>query len=146
MLTNYLELEKLRFADAFEYEFIVDPELEPDLVEIPTMILQPFVENAIWHGILHIPAKGKIRIMFARIGDRVLCTIEDNGIGRARSAALRKMDKQHYSRGLQITRDRLQLYNSRFNMDASFDIEDLNDGSGNATGTRVNIWFPYVHE
>ncbi|NLR65532.1 histidine kinase [Chitinophaga varians] len=146
MLTNYLELEKLRFADAFEYEFVVDPELEQDFVEIPTMILQPFVENAIWHGILHIPDQGKIRIMFARVGDRVLCTIEDNGIGRAKSAALRKMDTQHYSRGLQITRDRLQLYNSRFNMDASFDIEDLNDGAGNATGTRVNIWFPYVHE
>ncbi|WP_211999931.1 sensor histidine kinase [Chitinophaga sp. HK235] len=146
MLTNYLELEKLRFTDQFEYQFIIDPTLELDLVEIPTMILQPFVENAIWHGILHTRTKGKITITFSRKEDRVLCSVEDNGVGREKSAALRKMEKQHYSRGLQITRDRLQLYNSRFNVDASFDIEDLTDEAGNPTGTRVNICFPYVEE
>ncbi|CAL1520516.1 two-component regulator propeller domain-containing protein [Chitinophaga sp. MM2321] len=147
MLTNYMELEKLRFADQFEYHIIIDPQLDADMVEIPTMIIQPFVENAIWHGLLHIKTKAKLIITFQVVDDRVLCTVEDNGVGREKATALKSMNKQrHHSRGLQITRDRLHLYNSMFNVAASFDIEDLTDGAGNATGTRVNLWFPLVEE
>jgi hypothetical protein len=79
--------------------------------------------------------------------DRILCTIEDNGIGRERSAALKQQSGYtHASRGLQITRDRLSLYNSRFNVDASFNIEDLYDAEGRPCGTRVNLWFPLVED
>ncbi|WP_160713848.1 sensor histidine kinase [Chitinophaga solisilvae] len=146
MLVNYMELEKLRFTDQFEYHVVIDDNLDADLVEIPTMIMQPFVENAIWHGLLHIKSKGKLTITFSILHRMVLCTIEDNGIGRAQSAAMKNNREQHHSRGLQITRDRLQLYNSRFNVDASFDIEDLTDSWGRPTGTRVNLWFPLVEE
>ena len=68
-----------------------------------------------------------------------MCTIEDNGIGREKAAALRTGDG-HHSRGVQITQDRLALYNKRFNLDMTFDIEDL------PTGTRVNVWFPLDEE
>ncbi|PSL48704.1 two component regulator with propeller domain [Chitinophaga niastensis] len=147
VLENYMELEKLRFADEFEYNIIIDPLLDTEMVEIPTMIIQPFVENAIWHGLLHEKTKGKLTITFRLVNDRVLCTIEDNGIGREKSAAMKRMNKPlHQSRGLQITRDRLSLYNSRFNVDASFDIEDLVDEDGRGIGTRVNLWFPLVEE
>jgi hypothetical protein len=147
VLENYMELEKLRFTDEFEYEIIVDPLLDAHMVEVPTMIIQPFVENAIWHGLLHEKSKGKLTITFQKVEDRIRCTIEDNGIGREKSAAMKRVNKpRHQSRGLQITRDRLSLYNSRFNVDASFDIEDLTDEEGKATGTRVNLWFPLVEE
>ncbi|MEZ2446201.1 two-component regulator propeller domain-containing protein [Chitinophaga sp. RCC_12] len=147
VLENYMELEKLRFSDEFEYEIIVDPTLDANMVDVPTMIIQPFVENAIWHGLLHDKGKGKVTITFKKVDDRILCTIEDNGIGREKSAAMKRLSKpRHQSRGLQITRDRLSLYNSRFNVDASFDIEDLTDEEGKALGTRVNLWFPFVEE
>ncbi|MBO9733015.1 MAG: histidine kinase [Chitinophaga sp.] len=147
VLENYMELEKLRFTDEFEYEIIVDPSLDPHMVEVPTMIIQPFVENAIWHGLLHEKGKGKVTIIFNKVDNRIRCTIEDNGIGREKSAAMKRVNKpRHQSRGLQITRDRLSLYNSRFNVDASFDIEDLTDEEGKAMGTRVNLWLPLIEE
>ncbi|SFW88474.1 ligand-binding sensor domain-containing protein [Chitinophaga sancti] len=139
MLENYIELEKLRFEDQFDCDIRIDDELDPDYMDIPTMILQPFVENAIWHGLLHKKERGMLRISFTKEIDRILCTIEDNGIGREKAAALRTGD-EHHSRGVQITQDRLALYNKRFNLDMTFDIEDL------PTGTRVNVWFPLDEE
>lgn len=141
MLENYLELEKLRFADQFSYEITIDDELDADYTDIPTMVLQPFVENAIWHGLLHKKEKGNVSIAFHKVKDRVVCIIEDDGIGRIGAAALRQQSG-HNSKGLQITRDRLALYNKRFNLDATFDIEDLFDEEGQACGTRINVWFP----
>ncbi len=147
MLENYMELEKLRFADQFNYETIIDPAIDADFTEIPTMIIQPFIENAIWHGLLHKKEQGKLLLTFTKMQDRILCTIEDNGIGREKSAALKQISGfTHSSRGLQITRDRLSLYNSRFNMDASFDFEDMVDEEGQPSGTRVNLWFPLVED
>lgn len=143
MLENYMELEKLRFADQFSYDITISQELEVDFIEIPSMILQPFVENAIWHGLLHKKEQGTLHIVFEQKGDRLLCTIQDDGIGRDRSAAIKQQNGQtHHSRGLQITRDRLSLYNSRFNMDASFEIVDLKTQEGTSLGTQVNIWIP----
>ncbi|MFY0253557.1 two-component regulator propeller domain-containing protein [Chitinophaga sp. 30R24] len=147
VLENYMELEKLRLTDEFEYTIQIDPSLDANMIEIPTMIIQPFVENAIWHGLVHEKGKGRLVIKFKKVNDRILCTIEDNGIGREKAAAMQRANKpRHQSRGLQITRDRLSLYNSRFNVDACFDIEDLVDEGGKAKGTRVNIWFPLVEE
>ncbi|HVI47021.1 MAG TPA: two-component regulator propeller domain-containing protein [Chitinophaga sp.] len=147
MLTNYMELEKLRFTDQFEYFIHIDPELDADLVEIPTMIMQPFIENAIWHGLLHLKTKGRLIISFRKENDRVLCTIEDNGMGREYSLALKNANRPEYdSKGLQITRDRLQLYNNRYKVDAGFNIEDLINEVGEPVGTRINLWFPLVEE
>ncbi|SHM21666.1 Two component regulator propeller [Chitinophaga jiangningensis] len=143
MLENYMELEKLRFTDQFEYKIIIDPKLDADMVEIPTMIVQPFVENAIWHGLVHKKEKGRVTITFEEAPGRILCTIEDNGVGREKSAAIKQMQgHSHHSRGLQITRDRLAIYNSRFHVQAGFEIEDLYDSECKAAGTRVVLWFP----
>jgi ligand-binding sensor domain-containing protein/two-component sensor histidine kinase len=143
MMENYLELEKLRFGDQFSYSITVDALLDPDFTDIPTMILQPFVENAIWHGLLHKKEEGRLAITFHKMGEKVLlCVIEDNGIGREKAAAQRQPDNEHHSRGLQITQDRLALYNRRFDLDATFDMEDLYDEDGLPCGTRVNVWFP----
>jgi LytS/YehU family sensor histidine kinase len=142
MLENYLELEKLRFGDQFSYDITVDDALDADFTDIPTMILQPFVENAIWHGLLHKKGDGRLSITFYQQEGSLLCVIQDNGIGRERAAAQRQQGDEHHSRGLQITRDRLALYNRRFNLDKTFDIEDLYDETGQSCGTRVNVWFP----
>jgi ligand-binding sensor domain-containing protein/two-component sensor histidine kinase len=143
MLENYLELEKLRLDNKFDYEISVDPALDSDFVEIPAMVLQPFVENAIWHGLLHKKGKGLLRICFIRKNGQIHVTIEDNGIGREAATSIKQQSHPtHVSRGLQITKDRLQIYNSRFNLDASFDIDDREDEHGGVSGTRVNLWFP----
>jgi ligand-binding sensor domain-containing protein len=143
MLENYLELEKLRFADQFTYSIEVDESLDADFTDIPTMVLQPFVENAIWHGLLHKKEKGQVKITFHKIRDKVLCVVLDDGIGREGAAAFRQQAGDgHHSRGLQITQDRLTL----FNLDASFNIEDLYDEAGKPCGTKVNIWFPLNEE
>ncbi|RPE14164.1 hypothetical protein EGT74_11850 [Chitinophaga lutea] len=143
MLENYLELEKLRLDNKFDYRIDVDPALDSDFVEIPAMVLQPFVENAIWHGLLHKEEKGLLHIAFIRENGQIHVVIEDDGIGRDAATIIKQQSHPaHVSRGLQITKDRLQIYNSRFNLDASFDIEDLRDAAGKPSGTRVNLWFP----
>ncbi|RAJ04286.1 two component regulator with propeller domain [Chitinophaga skermanii] len=147
MLENYLALEKLRLADQFSYRIEVDTSLDQDFTEIPAMVIQPFVENAIWHGLQHKKNGGWLHISFYKVEQKIRCVIEDNGIGRKAATALKQMNGQvHLSKGLQITSDRLSLYNSRFGMNASFDIEDLYDNQGNASGTRVNLWFPLVED
>ncbi|UYQ93373.1 histidine kinase [Chitinophaga horti] len=147
MLENYLELERLRLAAQFDYQIVIDPDLDIDYTEIPSMIIQPFLENAIWHGLLHKTGKGLVILSFQIVNDRILCTVEDNGVGRDAATAIKQAASQkHISKGLQITRDRLSLYNSRFGMNASFDIEDLKDAEGNPIGTRVNLWFPLIED
>lgn len=147
MLENYMELEKLRLADQFNYRIEIDPLLNADFTEIPAMVIQPFVENAIWHGLLHKEEKGLLSIEFIREDDKIHCIVEDNGIGREAATAFKlQSHPKHISRGLQITKDRLQLYNSRYNMNASFDMEDLKDITGKACGTRVNLWFPLLED
>lgn len=144
MLENYLALEQLRLANQFEYDIYIDPVIDKDFTEIPTMILQPFVENAVWHGLYHKPG-GQLKVHFLREGNAIHCIVEDNGIGRMAARSMKRNNgHSHLSKGLQITRDRLSIYNSRYNLNASFDIEDLVDADGNATGTRVNIWFPLI--
>src|SRR5690606_14318150 len=76
MLENYMELEKLRLADQFDYRIIIDPSLNSDFVEIPAMVIQPFVENAIWHGLLHKDGRGLLTIEFVRKENRIHCIIE----------------------------------------------------------------------
>ncbi|MCK7559317.1 hypothetical protein MKQ70_31870 [Chitinophaga sedimenti] len=140
-------MERLRVSGQFDYKLVLDPKLDADYTEIPSMIIQPFLENAIWHGLMHKKGKGLLLLSFKVINDRILCTIEDNGVGREAATALKQHSSQrHTSKGLQITRDRLSLYNSRFGMDASFDIEDLRDADGQPSGTRVNIWFPLIED
>ncbi|WP_298710664.1 two-component regulator propeller domain-containing protein [Chitinophaga sp.] len=147
MLENYLELERLRLDGRFDYTISIDPDLDQDFTEIPAMVLQPFVENAIWHGLQHKNAPGKLYIGFTREGQQIHCVIEDDGIGREAATVLKQQSHPaHVSRGLQITKDRLQIYNSRYNMDASFDIEDLTDENGHPSGTRVNLWFPLTED
>ena len=142
-LSNYLSLEQFSRGDTFDYEIEVADSIDPELVNLPSMILQPFIENAIIHGVAHLEKRGKIKVEFARKGKRLSCKIEDNGIGRARAKELKSQIKVgHQSAALDITRERLDLLRSGKAMKNSLQIFDLKDAMGNACGTRVEVIIP----
>jgi two-component system sensor histidine kinase YesM len=128
-LKKYLELEKLRFPDKFDYFIEVAPDLNEDEVQIPNMLIQPNVENAIWHGLRYKDSGGWIRVRFFREGVRNCVTIEDNGIGLKESARLKtKNQKLYESRGLKNTEERVRLLNQIYGKGIIFTIEDRTDG------------------
>src|SRR5690606_34995339 len=111
---------------------------------IPSMVLQPFVENAIWHGLMHKKENemGSIAIKIKEQNDRLLCTIEDNGVGRERAQELsEKSVLKKRSMGMKITRDRLKLLDQG-NGEQLVRITDMKDMYENATGTRIEINIP----
>ena len=148
-LEEYLYInEKLRFEDRLKYEIIIDEEIEEDILGVPTMIVQPYVENAIEHG-LRTRSNGLIKVLFFLYDDdTILCVVEDNGIGRAKAHQLRMKDPQyqnHRSRGTKITEKRLEILHNTKNIDDLIKIIDLiNEETGEARGTRVEIKIPVM--
>lgn len=142
-LTNYLSLEQFSRGNTFDYEIIVADSIDVEVVYLPSMILQPFVENAIIHGVAHLDKKGKIEVEFARKGKRLSCRIEDNGIGRAKAKMVKsQIAEGHKSAALAITRERLDLLRSGKAIKNSLAIIDLVDEQGNTLGTRVEVIIP----
>jgi hypothetical protein len=141
LLKLYVSLEKLCYEEQFDYTFELDEELDED-IEIPSMFIQPFVENAIRHGLFHLNQKGILRISFTEKEEQLICEITDNGIGRAKARQIAATkNKQHKSRGLEIITQRQAVFNN-FNEEAiQFFIEDLQDKNGQANGTKVKITF-----
>jgi ligand-binding sensor domain-containing protein len=140
MLNLYIELEQLRFERPFTYEIEVDPDLIEENIKVPGMLIQPFVENAIWHGLL--PKKtgdAKIRISILKSGPVIEILIEDNGVGRNSENAVKKEDEKHRSYGLQITEERLRLADQKSPDQPVIHITDLKDENGSPAGTRVII-------
>lgn len=131
-----------------QYKIIVDEELEDDIIGVPTMIVQPYIENAIEHGIR--PKKGGlIKIVFALFDEKTIkCTIEDNGIGRDKAREMQEKDNYHLnhkSRGTNITEKRLELLHNDRDDKFSVKIIDLKHPLSNeALGTRVEILIPIV--
>jgi ligand-binding sensor domain-containing protein len=143
-LKLYLELEALRFESKFEYEIIIDPKLDLDYYEVPTMLIQPFAENAIIHGLLPKKGSGKLEIRISEEKNFILCTIIDNGIGRKKAHDLKESSirKMHKSFGMKITQDRLEVLNYLHKSNLKVNIIDLIDDGGSAVGTRVEIYIP----
>jgi len=141
MLRLYLDMEKLRFKDAFDYVLDRDQIADVFNVFIPPLLLQPFIENAIWHGLMHKKEHGTVVISFREERDILYCTIEDNGIGRVVAAQVgSKSSLSHKSLGIQITRDRLALINGNIDNEiVSFEIEDLYNENKESAGTKVNL-------
>lgn len=142
ILKSYLEMESMRFDGHFRYEFQIDPQLDPVHTEVPGMLLQPFVENAIVHGLLHLASgEGVLLIKMKPAGSFVLCSVEDNGVGRARSAQINaRRTPNHKSHGMEIARNRLQLLVENVSIDELIYIEDLPEGKG----TIVHIKLPIL--
>lgn len=142
LLQLYTATEAMRFENKFETIIEVAPEIDPDEVLIPTMILQPFVENAILHGLRPKKGKGWIKIAFWLKGDKLFCRVEDNGVGRKVAAQNNK--GQYESRATTITRRRLQLLENQAPNSTSLQIEDLTNFEQKPTGTRVEIELPLL--
>jgi len=138
ILELYLGMEVLRFKNAFDYQIAIEEGLDTDDIRIPPLLLQPFVENAIWHGLMHKEERGFLFIGMHVEGDTLICVIRDNGIGRRRAGLLKsKSAEKHKSMGLQITAERMALLTGAGEAGHFFRIEDLYDAEDNATGTQV---------
>ncbi|UXX78418.1 histidine kinase [Reichenbachiella carrageenanivorans] len=143
MIALYLKLEHYRFRDQFEYEFVVDPELDLDDIEIPPMLLQPHIENAIWHGLRYKKEKGHLRVNIYQNGSGIKISIEDDGIGRTESARSKTVNqKKKNSVGLKNTQERISIINEVYRTHYAIVVSDLND---DGTGTRVEILTPTYH-
>lgn len=143
-LSTYLQLEKIRLENKFSFEVTTDPSLNPEASFLPPMILQPFVENCVRHGIRYRhDNQGKITIAFKRSGNLLDCVIEDNGVGRKIALSHKSNNPIEYqSKGISLTTDRVEMMNKHSARPITIHIYDMEDGSGNGTGTRVIISFP----
>ncbi|MBN1338409.1 MAG: histidine kinase [Bacteroidales bacterium] len=143
-IRHYLDLEKLRFDDKFDYSIETGPDIDDDFIEMPPMILQPYVENSVIHGLVHKKDKGKIRIQVSATEDNLYFCIEDDGIGREMAGKIEKeKGLRKKSRGMLITKARLEILNRQGDDDFTVKVTDLKDSGGNATGTRVELKLPY---
>lgn len=141
-LQNYLELEQLRFNRLFEFSITKDPLIEDDMA-IPPLLLQPFVENAIIHGIVPKGEKGTINVAFNLINEKLVCTITDDGIGFSRSKLLKeKSVTVHKSMALEITRKRLEVIQAFTSKTSQVEIREVLNGRGEPAGTRIILNLP----
>jgi tetratricopeptide (TPR) repeat protein len=142
-LKQYLDLQKLRMGDKLEYEFIVNDKIDIKAIIVPPMLSQPFIENAIEHGIKHKEGKGKVSIQIEMENNILEFSIADNGVGRDKAREIEKSrEKKHRSLAMKITRERLEALRKKTRSKIRFEIIDLKDDDGNSTGTRVVFGVP----
>ena len=141
----YLDVERLRFDNKFNYEFDIDPEIDEEFIEIPPMIIQPYIENAIIHGILNKEGIGKLKITL-KLKDKnyISCIVDDDGVGREKAMQIKvQSGLKHKSRGMLITQKRLEILNKSDEDHVNIEITDLKDDNGKPSGTRVEILIIY---
>lgn len=145
-LSTYLGLEKMRFENKMEYEIIVDPAIATAELEIPAMLLQPYVENAVKYGMTNSAHPiGKLFIQFNQIeSDMLECLVDDNGIGITRSKTMRTLPKHHQSSGMEISSNRAELLNKMYNTGIHIDIIDKSENNPGESGTIVRILIPQL--
>lgn len=141
-LTLYLDLEKMRFEDSFDYHIHLDESIKAEIVRLPSMLIQPYVENAIKHGLLHKKNNRRLRITFKKKDAQLEIQIDDNGIGRKRSSELNEIkQRQHKSFAMDANKKRLEILKTNFKQ-INFEIIDKHSDLGEPTGTLVIIRLP----
>jgi sensor histidine kinase YesM len=143
-LELYLEMESLRFNHKLTYQIHLDPSIDTEFIEIPPLLVQPYVENAIWHGLMHKKEGGTVVVRIGQLAiDTLQVTITDDGIGRQRAAELKsKSATRHKSFGMKVTSERIQLINQLYQSHTQVQVHDLVDRQGKAAGTEVVITIP----
>lgn len=144
---RYLDIEALRFGDSFKYEMHIDPRVDTSYMRIPPLVLQPYIENALWHGLLHKEGLRTLKINVNYI-DEESCVVEvrDNGIGRRASELLNQnRTYKRKSLGQKLVQERIHLNRELYNRDIKIEINDLYDVD-EAIGTQVNIFIHPVEE
>ncbi|TAF72585.1 MAG: hypothetical protein EAZ53_15515 [Bacteroidetes bacterium] len=136
IIKMYLKLENQRFEDKFSYDFKINPEIETEAIKIPPMLIQPYIENAIWHGLRYKQEQGYLLVEINEIGNKIRIIIEDNGIGRIKSQEIKtKNQSEHKSTGMKNTQSRLQIMNELFDSNMTVVVSDLHPNFG----THVQI-------
>jgi ligand-binding sensor domain-containing protein len=143
-LSRYLEMEKMRFGNSFNYTIETDPQIDTDSIKIPTMILQPYVENCIRHGVRNKKeGMGLVEIKFLQNRNGLVCIVQDNGIGREKAHELKSHRHVEYqSKGMSLTADRINILNRQHAQQITIEVTDLKDATQQALGTRVAIHIP----
>ena len=142
-IENYLELQRVRFPDKFEYNISVDEGIDIENTCIPPMLVQPFIENALEHGFKHKTGKGRILVRLQPNSKGFSLEIEDNGVGRRKAGELlMEQDKDHKSLATSIIRQRIEVLNKKLIHKIKLSITDLFDAHGQPAGTRVMFEFP----
>jgi hypothetical protein len=140
MLELYLEMERLRFKNSFDYAITFLNAIDSDNVFIPPLLLQPFCENAIWHGLMHKDGQGRLDIELSMQDGVLNCIITDNGVGREKAEEMNsKTAEKEKSMGLKITTERLALLNREKGLNTFYEIEDLKDENKKAVGTKITL-------
>jgi LytS/YehU family sensor histidine kinase len=143
MLNNYIELENLRFEEKFEYTFSMDHSVNIAEIEIPPMLIQPYVENAIIHGLSNKKGKKTLSLELCVEKNFLVCIIKDNGIGREEAQRIKNSKTvMHESKGMRITETRFELLEQQMLESGNVVTEDLKDDLGNSSGTRIKIFIP----
>jgi sensor histidine kinase YesM len=142
MLEKYILLEQQRLDHKFDYSIAVAKDLQTDFFEVPGMIIQPYIENAIWHGLMNKPDKGRLKLSFEKENGSIRCVVEDNGVGRKRAAEIGGQNSiTRKSYGMTISRKRMELLQKE-NLDIpEIQVEDLGGNGQTGSGTRVTIHF-----
>lgn len=141
-LKKYVEMERIRFHQDFDFDIIIDPEIDPQIIKVPPLIIQPYVENAIHHGLRLKEGEKKLNVHIYQQEKQTCIHIEDNGIGRERAGKLKsKSASKHKSHGLNITNKRLLLFEEAYNNNLTINTFDANSNDKYNKGTRVEIQF-----
>lgn len=140
-LELYLELQSLRFENKFVYKIEIDKNIDTGNISVPPMLTQPFIENAVEHGMRHKKEDGLIHIKFNKKDDLILFKVEDNGLGRIKASELKKQ-KKHKSLAIAITNERLTILSKRLKQKFNIEIIDINDNTGIPCGTEVIFTMP----
>ena len=144
MLRLYLDMERLRFKDSFDYSITFTNSIDTSNVFVPPLLLQPFAENAIWHGLMHKEGQGNLEIALSTEEKILTCIITDNGVGRSKAAIFKsKSAEKQKSMGLKITTERLAILNKNTDEQTFINVEDILDDEGNEAGTRVILKINY---
>ncbi|MDB4293455.1 histidine kinase, partial [Maribacter sp.] len=142
MLKAYIQLESLRFKGKITYKTEIDKNLNLEATFVPSMVLQPLVENAIWHGLMHKEKGGTVKLSIEKEAHILKCSIEDDGVGREKnSSAESGAFMKEKSMGLQLTAERLKIM-GKIGLKRFIEIIDLKDENDEAIGTRVDLLIP----
>ena len=143
----YLELEAVRFEHHFTYKIVVNNQLDVTALKVPPLVIQPYAENAIWHGLMHKEDKGTLTIELFEETEMLCCKITDDGIGRKMAQQKKsKSANSHKSMGMRITAERISLLQRQTNLMTSITINDLVLPDGNAGGTEVFLKLPLQYD
>jgi LytS/YehU family sensor histidine kinase len=138
----YLEIESLRFEDKFSYHIHIDKNIEPEKIAVPPMIIQPFIENALWHGLMQKKGEQKLQVNIYTEHNQLCIEVEDNGVGREASEKNNPVHKNKESLGMKITKERLDLIGNLHNVKAETVIVDKFESDNTSAGTKAIVKIP----